>query len=97
MFAGARRQARVPEIVDADSDDVVAAFESGGDVEGETGVTALVLADARAVHEQFSDLKDAVEFEINALAGPRFRHVEMFPVPAVTSVEAVRGEVGNRE
>ena len=89
MLAGARREPGVPEIVHAHRHDVVAGLHRVGDVKGEPGVAALVFADALAVHKHFRDLKHAVEFQIDALARPRRRHVKMFPIPAVADIKLV--------
>ena len=97
MLAGARRKLAVPNIVHAHRHDVVAGFHRVGDVEGESGVTAPVFADAPAVHENFRHLKNAVKLQIDAPARPCRRHVEMFPIPAVADVKPVRGEIRHRE
>ena len=70
MLARARREAWIPNVVDANRHNVVAGLYRIGDVAGETGVAAFVFADAPAVHENFRDLKHSVEFQADALAGP---------------------------
>src|SRR5690242_19294073 len=50
-------------------------------------VTALVLADALAVHKHFGHLKHAVKIEVDALPRPVLRHVKVLPIPAIADAK----------
>ena len=97
VFARARGEFRIPPVVEPHGHDVVAGFHRIGDVQGKSRVTALVFADAPAVHKNFRILKRAVEFEEQPLAGPFGRNLERFPITAVTHVKFVGEEIGKAE
>src|SRR5690242_19325911 len=94
----ARRELRVPSIVDAGGDEVFSGPECSGDVERKPGVSAAVLADAHTIHEHVRHLKCRLELEKYALAPPPARHLELLAVPARADIELVAaGEVRDAE
>jgi len=97
VLSRARRQARIPQIVHAHGHDVVTRLHRASNVESETCVAALVLADALAVHEQLGDLEHTVKLQVDTFARPAVRHVKMLKIPAITGVEAVCREIRHRE
>jgi len=97
VFAGAGGELGVPEVVDADGDDVVAGGDGGGDIQGKASVAAAVDADGAAVEGDFGDLKGAIEFQGDTFAGPVGGDGEVFAIPAVAGVEPGGFEVGHAE
>ena len=104
VFAGAGRQTRVPVVVDADGEDVLARPNRGADVETETGVPAAMFADAYAVDEHLRLLEHAVEFEKDSsLCFPspgtpgegrvRVFNLRSFPIPPISHIKLRRAEV----
>jgi hypothetical protein len=97
MFACARSQAGVPQIVDPYCDQVVAWARVGCQVDGKARVAAAMPAGLAAVDEHFGILKDAVEFQRDALALPFRTDVDVLPIPPVAYVEPGTQEVGQAE
>src|SRR5205814_847052 len=79
-----------------------AGADEPGDVEREAGVSAFVCADVGAVDEEFSNLKNAVEFEEGASgprvgAGAKRGRRETLPIPARAHIKLGGAEIGKIE
>ncbi len=68
-----------------------------GDVKGESGIAAPVLAHTLPVDKQFRDLEGAIELQVDSLAYPCGGNCQGLTVPAVADVELRRGKIGQRE
>src|SRR5579859_886182 len=97
MLASAWIQLRVPEIVEADGDQVVAGVQRPGDVERETCIAPQMFADAPAVDEYLGILKSSLELNCIAASRRYWPDCQMATIPAITDIELRVAEVGNAE
>jgi hypothetical protein len=97
MFTRARRERRVPDVVDADGDHVAPRMERGREVDGEAGIAAAVARDLAAVGIHVGRLERGFEFERPAAPGGNGRQHEVLAVPAVADVHLGRLEVWGAE
>ena len=97
MFAGARRERRVPGVVDADGDHVAPRMQGAGQVDGKAGIAAAVARDPAAVGVHLGRLERGFELERPAAPGGPLRQHEILAVPAVADVHLGRLEVRRAE
>ena len=87
MVASARRQLRVPIVVQLHGHDVVAGHNGAGSVKRESGVAALVCADRLSIDVDLGVLKCPVELQKDPFARPFRRRGEVLPIPAIADVD----------
>src|SRR5262249_31800852 len=93
VLAGAGGQTRVPRVLDTNSEEVRSRLNERSDVETESGVSALVLAYAAAIHENFGDLERALKLQPRS-ASPCIRGGgESCPIPPRPHIKLRRAEV----
>ena len=95
VFAGAGREVGPPLVVYPDGDHVVTGIQIRREVDGESGVAAIVAAGLAAVHKHLALLEGGFEIEPQPAVLRQHGQGELLAVPALADEEVRRAEVGD--